>query len=125
MRILHLTALSLCLLSDVFCQRATDTRPKLTVKEARELVLGIPDALAASAAGRCPKAEMLSITSESAFFQLRSTCVKYGSGLIGNFTVDLSTGNVGFDIDKEHLVQSEHLNRLRSRLFARKRVPLP
>jgi len=124
-RILHLTALSLCLLSDVFCQRATDTRPKLTVKEARELVLGIPDALAASAAGRCPKAEMLSITSESAFFQLRSTCVKYGSGLIGNFTVDLSTGNVGFDIDKEHLVQSEHLNRLRSRLFARKRVPLP
>ena len=95
------------------------------MKEARELVLGIPDALAASAAGRCPKAEMLSITSESAFFQLRSTCVKYGSGLIGNFTVDLSTGNVGFDIDKEHLVQSEHLNRLRSRLFARKRVPLP
>src|SRR5213593_4836047 len=77
---------------------------ELTQKQAEELVLNIPAAVASKAHGGCPKASLLWVNDKQAtiFFAVHDPCDKSGSvsEKIGNFTVDLRNGEVWLDVDR-------------------------
>jgi hypothetical protein len=89
----------------------------LTTKEARLLVQNTPKVLQSKNSNRCPRIELLWKDERTAHFQARSTCNTQGSGLLGNFTVDLISGSIYTDIDLEHAVDSDNLKDLTKRLL--------
>ena len=102
-------------------------RKQLTHKQAEELVLNIPEALASKGLGGCPKADLGAANKNqtTVFVQVRNMCSHEGSGLIGNFTVDLKTGEIWVDVDRSkegrNLIDSPHLKELRSKFFTSKK----
>jgi hypothetical protein len=89
----------------------------LTAEEARTVVEHIPAFLKAASEKRCPKAEQLWASEAVVAFQVRSHCVPSASGLIGNYRVDLKTGEVREGFEGDGTVDSEELRKLRGRLL--------
>lgn len=109
----------LLLLFSVQCVKSSERTITLTPAQAKMVVMNVPEVLRAKEKHRCPVAELLEAKGSTAFFQVRSTCVRQGSGLIGNYTVDLQTGEISADVDKnkDTLIDSTRLRRLRQKLF--------
>src|SRR5258708_5075323 len=102
------------------CSLAAGRQPcVLSQKEATQFVMSTPPALKSKRAGHCPKAEFLFKGKGTFTFQLRSACPVSGSGLIGNYTVDLRTGRILEDLEGAEPVDSKELQLLRER-FARR-----
>ena len=89
---------------------------ELDTKDAATLIQNTPDFSRAEQAGHCPKSELLWTDEGSAVFQIRNTCPTSGSGLIGNYTVDLRTAQVWTGVDRTKLVESKKLKRLQELL---------
>jgi len=90
----------------------------LTIKEAERLVTNVPDALAIKRHGGCPTPDYQGMGPNLALVQLRNTCPRSGSGLIGNYVVDLRSGRIWSDIDQTTEVESPHLRTLRKKLVS-------
>lgn len=99
------------------CQACAADPALLTPKEAQVLVLSVPEVLQSKQRRRCPKAETVEVVKSLAYFQVRSTCNFTGSGLIGNYTVDLRTGEVWMDVDREQKISTAYLEKVRKRLM--------
>ena len=95
---------------------------ELDTKDAATLIQNTPDFSRAKQVGHCPKSELLWADNGSAVFQIRNTCPTSGSGLIGNYTVDLRTAQVWIGVDRTKLVESKGLRRLQEQL--RKKIRL-
>lgn len=93
---------------------------RLSIKQAEMLVLNTPEALRSKDGGRCPKAELLSTSETAGWFQVRSTCKVTGSGLLGNYEVDLTTGEVWVGDERIEKVVSKRLNLLRKQMIKSK-----
>jgi len=85
---------------------------QLNQRDAKRLVENTPDFINAAKADRCPQAELLWSGCKDFGFQVRSRCTKSPSGLIGNFVVDRETAEVWIGVDRNQLVESNHLRRL-------------
>lgn len=90
----------------------------LSLKDAELLVLNTPDVIKAKRIHHCPKAEYLFGDENTAAFQVRNVCPSNGSGLIGNYSVDLRTGFVRYDLEGRR-IDSERLRKLRHQLLSR------
>jgi hypothetical protein len=75
---------------------------RLTAQEANRLVTNIPDALTVKRRGGCPTPDYAELGPDLALVQLRNTCPRSGSGLIGNYVVDLRSGKIWSDIDRKN-----------------------
>lgn len=97
---------------------------ELTEKDAERLVMNVPRVLKAKETGRQPRAERIELGDESHIaFQVRSTRISAASGMIGNFWVNIRTGEVYSDIDKTKRVDSPRIRRLRREFFASRVEP--
>jgi hypothetical protein len=92
---------------------------RLTDDQAEMLVRNVPDALAEQRRGACLSAEFNKLGANAGTVQLRNTCPRFGSGLIGNYVIDLQSGRIWSDIDRTKPVESPALRRLRNRLLHR------
>src|SRR5262249_16762195 len=94
----------LVLLLQVLLVAPAQAQKHLTQKQAEQLVLNIPDAIAARSRGGCPKAFVLWTDGKNAtiFFSLHNPCDKSGavSDKIGQFTVSLQSGEIWVDVDR-------------------------
>jgi len=90
----------------------------LTIKEVERLVVNTPEAVAIKRRGGCPTPEYQQMGPSLALVHLRNACQRSGSGLIGNYVVDLRSGRVWSDIDQTTEVDSQRLRTLRRRLRA-------
>ena len=97
---------------------ATASR-RLTEGEANFLVTNIPVALTVKRGGGCPTPDYSPLGPDLALVQLRNTCPRSGSGMLGNYVVDLHSGKIWSDIDRKNEVDSRHLRTLRKRLTAK------
>jgi hypothetical protein len=119
----HATNTLILLVGLAVCGLAQQPAPHrtLNVKDARRIVMAVPEVVKAADIGRCPKAELLIPSKDVAFLQVRSTCIgeKEGSGLVGNYTVDRHTGEVWRGVDKtpETVIDSPKLTALRKKLL--------
>jgi len=91
-------------------------RTQLDAKDAARLIENTPDFSRAEQARHCPRSELLWVDKGSAVFQIRNTCPTSGSGLIGNYMVDLWTAQVWIGVDRTKLVESKRLRRLQQHL---------
>ena len=89
---------------------------ELDTKDAATLIENTPDFSRAEQARHCPKSELLWTNKGSAVFQIRNTCPTSGSGLIGNYTVDLRTAQVWIGVDRTKLIESKRLRSLQEHL---------
>ena len=87
-----------------------------TAQQAETLVMNVPDALKAKRQGSCISADSSQLDRDIVLFQLRNKCPRSGTGLIGNYVVDLRSGRVWSDIDRQHEVDSKHLRKIRKRI---------
>jgi hypothetical protein len=110
-------ALSVCLTAGLSCA-AGGGAALLNAKQAETLVMNTPEALRSKGLHRCPMAELLTVSDTIMSFQIRSSCRTSGSGLLGNFSVDLSSGELWYDVDRITPVISKRLRKLRERMFA-------
>jgi hypothetical protein len=102
---------------------------KLNQKQAEELVLNIPDAVANRSRGGCPKASMALMNDKQStiFFSVFDPCDKSGgaSNKIGQFTVDLRNGEVWVDVDRrddgKNVIDSARMRELRRKFFGAKK----
>ena len=96
---------------------------KLSIGNAERLIQSIPDVLRNKHDGGCPRPECESLGENAVFCQVRNMCPKSGSGLIGNYRIDLRTGQIwsGIDPRSDKLIDSERLRRLRRQLLAKPR----
>jgi hypothetical protein len=101
----------------VVTQVISVAEPILSEKDARTLVMNTPEVLAADRRHRCPEAELSWKEPKRMSFQVRSRCIRSGSGLIGNYVVDLGSGRIWSDIEQKTLVDSQHLEKLRKLLL--------
>lgn len=92
----------------------------LTVADAKLLLTNTPDYISAKSKGRCPEVELGWHDENEAVFQLRSMCPTSGSGLLGNYTVDLRSGQVWVGIDRDQLVRSSVLRQALSKIRRKK-----
>jgi hypothetical protein len=101
----------------------------LTQKQAEELVLNTPDAVASRARGGCPKASVnwVSDKQSTIFFSVHDPCNKSGaaSNKIGQYTVDLKNGEVWRDVDRRedgrNLIDSARMKELRLKFLGFKK----
>lgn len=93
----------------------------LSSKDAQLLVKNVPDALKDKHHGGCLSSDYSHFGGGLALVQLRNMCPRSGSGLIGNYFVDLNSGRIWSDIDKTEEVNSPPLRKLREILLKRKR----
>jgi hypothetical protein len=100
---------------------AEDRATLLSLDDARTLVMKVPSALRSQKLGGCPQAELLDQETAWAFFQVRNRCPEKGSGMLGNYHVDLRTGRVWTDGEPRKEVKSAELRRLRAKLATRQR----
>jgi hypothetical protein len=91
----------------------------LTEKEAEQLVRNIPVALRVSQHGGCPATECSSMGPSLALIQLRNSCPRSGSGMIGNYVVDLESGRIWSDIDRKNELNSARLRALRVKMIGK------
>lgn len=89
-----------------------------TAKDVQTLVASVPDALLVRRRGGCVATDYSDIGGGLAVVQLRNLCPKGGSGLIGNYLVDLRSGRIWEDIDQKKEIDSKLLRKLRSQLRA-------
>lgn len=90
----------------------------LTIKEAERLVTNLPVALTIKRHGGCLTPDYQRIGPNLALVQLRNTCPRSGSGLIGNYVVDLRSGRIWSDMDQKAEVDSAHVRALRRKLLS-------
>src|SRR5262245_11912886 len=101
------------------CVCATGFSQPLTRKQAETLVMNVPEVLTSKAKHGCPKAETIEFGKHTAYFQVRNSCPVQGSGLIENYSVDLNTGEVWFDINPDKKISSPRMDSLRKRFLQR------
>lgn len=99
-------------------QTPGSTSSRLKAKDANLLVTNIPAALTVKRTGGCPTPDYSELGPDLAMVQLRNTCAGSGTGLIGNYVVDLHSGRIWSDIDRQNEVDSPHLRALRRKLTA-------
>src|SRR6185437_8919498 len=73
----------------------------LTKKEVNLLITNLPVALNVKRNGGCPVSDYSELDPSLAIVQLRNRCPHSGSGLIGNYVVDLKSGKIWSDIDRQ------------------------
>ena len=93
----------------------------LDEKEVNILVTNIPEALKVKSASGCPTPDYSELGTDLAMVQLRNTCPRSGTGLIGNYVVDRHTGRICKDLDGTMEVDSPHLQRIRKMLLSNKK----
>jgi hypothetical protein len=86
-------------------------------RTAETLVMNVPEVLMTKSHHGCPRAETLEIGKDTANFQVRNSCAAQGSGLIGNYSIDLNTGEVWFDSERDKKINSPRLDKLRRRFL--------
>jgi hypothetical protein len=91
---------------------------RLTAKEVELLVMNVPIGVSVKRDGGCPEAGYAEVGPDLAWSQLRDMCPPYGSGLLGNFVVDVHSGRIWSDVDRTAEVDSPRLQELRKRLLA-------
>jgi hypothetical protein len=98
---------------------------QLTVKQAEELVLNVPDVVKTKDKGGCPKSFVLWVNDKAStvFFAVHNPCDKgHSSDLIGNYTVDLMNGELWSGVDRRdddrNVIDSPRLQELRRKLLA-------
>ena len=94
----------------------------LSQKNAAVLVENIPEVVANRKSGGCPSLDRLGTVNNVADFQVRNLCPKKGSGLIGNYSVDLTTGAIWRNDNKDDLIDSPRLRRLKRVFMGRQKV---
>ena len=96
---------------------------ELTVPDAITLVANSPDAIVAKRSGACimPAQDFGTRKDEpyTVYFQIRNHCPKFGSGLIGNYHVDLRSGTLYLSTATPQIIDSPTLRQLRKRLLSR------
>ena len=92
---------------------------QISEREARFLVENTPDVQGVKKRGGCPRFELLWRERDTAVFQARNFCAREGSGMIGNYRVDLTDGTVwsGIDKDNDRIVDSTRLRSLRRHIL--------
>ncbi len=93
---------------------------RLTEKDATTLVSNVPEALASKRRGGCLVPDYSELSPDLAFVQLRNSCPRSGSGLIGNYVVDLHSGRIWSDIDRTKEVDSARLRAIRKKILAKR-----
>jgi len=58
---------------------------------------------------------------DTTYFQVRNSCPVGGSGLIGDYSVDLNTGEIWVDIERDKKIDSPRLDKLRRRFLAQQK----
>jgi hypothetical protein len=111
-RVLNLIVLAVILTA----QGPGSAARRLTAEDANLLVTNIPVSLVVKRNGGCPTPDYSELGPDLAIVQLRNTCPRSGSGLIGNYVVDLHSGKIWSDIDRKNEVDSPHLRSLRNKL---------
>lgn len=97
--------------------RVADAQALLGEDAVWMIVMNTPDALELEGRHGCPLAELIPEGKFLMSVQLRNSCPISGSGMINNYTVDLSTGQIWTGIDKKKYIDSERLRRLRALLI--------
>jgi len=93
-------------------------RCALQPEHAAILVMQNPAVVKAKAAGGCPAADYQEKAPGLAAFQVRNLCAKSGDGLLGNYLVDLNTGEVREDGPSARRLDSADLRSTRLRVCA-------
>jgi hypothetical protein len=101
----------------LLCFSAASPKP-FTAKDVQTLVANVPDALLVKRRGGCLATDYSDIGGNLALVQLRNLCPKGGSGLIGNYVVDLRSGRIWEDVDQKKEIDSRLLRKLRNQLRA-------
>ena len=86
------------------------------------LVMSIPDVLQVEARKGCPDLEQRLVAPDRMYVMVRNTCPVSGNGKMGNYTVDLRTGRIWFDVERDKIIDSDHLERLRKLLLSRQEL---
>lgn len=96
---------------------------RLTATDAQLLLKNVPEVLRCKQAAGCPELDCESLGKDAIFCQVRNMCPKSGSGLIGNYRVDLRTGRIWIGIDPvpDKLIDSNSLRRLRRQLLSKRK----
>lgn len=97
----------------------------LTRSEAETLIRNMPEFVRAKSEGRCPEYFVADLGENALQFQLRNMCTASASGMMGNYVIDLRTGEIWEGIDKERRVDSPRLRRLRQQFLRRLTKPTP
>ena len=108
------------LLSYVIC-----TAGGINADDAKVLLRHTPDYQRAKRRGGCPEIEMLWADKRAAALQIRNECPKKGIGAIGQYSVDLSTGDIWRGIEREQKISSPELRRWQRKLLNEARSKNP
>jgi hypothetical protein len=121
----HVSSYFLMALLPLLASIGVAQEKRLSLAQAEELILNIPEAISIKARSGCPKSERLWVNDQQAnvFFQLRDPCDKSdaASNLIGNYTVDLKNGEIWYGVDREddgsNVIDSPRLRELRRKFL--------
>jgi hypothetical protein len=102
-----------------FAQEAT---PHLDQDDVWLLVMNIPEVLEVEARKGCPSLEQHPDGPDRMYVLVRNTCPAIGNGTLGNYTVDLRSGRLWFDIETDKVIDSDRLRRLRRILVSRQEL---
>ena len=93
-------------------------RCSLQPEHAAILVMQSPPVVKAKTTGACPAADYEEKSPGMAAFQVRNLCAKTGNGLLGNYLVELSSGQVWEDGATQKRVDSADVRTTRNRVCA-------
>jgi hypothetical protein len=88
----------------------------LQAEHAAILVMQSPEAVKAKTSGGCPAADYAEKAPGFAVFQVRDLCPKSGEGMLGNYLVDLNSGQVWGDTDGKHTIDTPTLRTTRKQV---------
>lgn len=97
--------------------------PRFTPRDARVLVENTPAMLEAQKKGHCPRADLGGWTAAAAYFYVFAACVE-GSGTIGHYKVDLTTGWVFGGGVYDVRIETPELEKLRRELREERKAAL-
>lgn len=75
-----------------------------------------PAVVKAKASGGCPAADYQEKSPGIALFQVRNLCAKSGTGMLGNYAVDLSNGQMWAEDGDEKRIDSPEVRLTRTRM---------
>ena len=93
---------------------------RLNTKDVALLVANTPQAIEVKQRGGCPTSDYSEASSDVAMVQLRNSCPQSGSGLIGNYVVDLHSGRIWADIDRTKEIDSAQLRAVRKKILSKR-----
>ena len=83
--------------------------------------MNVPEVLMTKSHHGCPRAETLEMGQRYCLFPGSEFLYGGGSGLIGDYSVDLNTGEIWVDIERDKKIDSPRLDKLRRRFLAQQK----